>query len=526
MKRLISIIALTVLVFAACNKYENDIQGVTDGAAPEPEMRFVIDFTIKDTDAPDTRVVKDSWVDGDMVYIFFYGMKRYDSKYLELRYNGGQWEATPKGDLTASYLSERSTKKLKAVYLPFGNETDAWRNNNDKWRYKNYFYTYYLISESIDYTIDAEGDIATLSVENGVLPLSMPSNFVHFFLEDDEAYDCGASLRVSHLLPCYFGNISYNYLDVSEYYSGTSSMDPIYGAAIPGYVYEKGGKKGYVFCGKLNSAVIGNLTDYSFTLVKGNRSYSATADAKVLTSKSSVDISGLNWNAIPIEFVDLGLPSGTKWGNLNLGAYTESDMGKSYAWGDVNGYAYMGAEYRFMCTHAFSENNYVFWDKNDYMVYTKYVHEDRTECWNGAGAPDNLLQLETMDDAAYVTNPDWRIPTKEQWAELLDPTYCVWEEEWGPEGYGFRITSVVPGHENESIFLPLTKLLLGYERDSDFNEWQLAYWALDLAPSDYYYGPQSAYALNSSPYYYMSQDNVDIGPLFRNSGMLIRPVSH
>ena len=36
-----------------------------------------------------------------------------------------------------------------------------------------------------------------------------------------------------------------------------------------------------------------------------------------------------------IEYVDLGLPSGTLWANMNVGATQESDSGFYYQWGDT-----------------------------------------------------------------------------------------------------------------------------------------------------------------------------------------------
>jgi hypothetical protein len=37
------------------------------------------------------------------------------------------------------------------------------------------------------------------------------------------------------------------------------------------------------------------------------------------------------------QAVDLGLPSGTKWANMNVGATSESDNGILFVWGDVTG---------------------------------------------------------------------------------------------------------------------------------------------------------------------------------------------
>lgn len=38
------------------------------------------------------------------------------------------------------------------------------------------------------------------------------------------------------------------------------------------------------------------------------------------------------------EYVDLGLPSGTKWATMNVGANTEKDYGNYYQWGAIEPY--------------------------------------------------------------------------------------------------------------------------------------------------------------------------------------------
>ena len=37
-------------------------------------------------------------------------------------------------------------------------------------------------------------------------------------------------------------------------------------------------------------------------------------------------------------YVDLGLPSGTKWAKMNVGASSETDAGLYFAWGETQGY--------------------------------------------------------------------------------------------------------------------------------------------------------------------------------------------
>ena len=46
---------------------------------------------------------------------------------------------------------------------------------------------------------------------------------------------------------------------------------------------------------------------------------------------------GINNNGF--EFVDFGLPSGTLWATMNVGASNPSDYGQYFQWGDTKGYS-------------------------------------------------------------------------------------------------------------------------------------------------------------------------------------------
>ena len=61
------------------------------------------------------------------------------------------------------------------------------------------------------------------------------------------------------------------------------------------------------------------------------------------------------------------------------------------------------------------------------------------------------------DDAATEALHDgWRIPKIEEWRELM--TMCRWDyvDVSGKEGY--VVTSLVEGHEQQSIFLPVDSM--------------------------------------------------------------------
>lgn len=131
------------------------------------------------------------------------------------------------------------------------------------------------------------------------------------------------------------------------------------------------------------------------------------------------------------EFIDLGLPSGTKWANKNLGAENESGTGSYFAWGSTTPVT-LGVI-----------NSIPYYDEDE-DEFTKYNDEDA------------LSTLELSDDAANVILGNGaHIPTEEQWVELIENTNRTWVENYNNSGLGGVIcTSTVSGYTNKSIFLP------------------------------------------------------------------------
>ena len=139
-----------------------------------------------------------------------------------------------------------------------------------------------------------------------------------------------------------------------------------------------------------------------------------------------------------IEFVDLGLS--VKWGNANLGATNgntaESWYGNYYAWGETK-----------------SKTNYV-WDNykyanGNYDKLTKYCSDS---LFGDKGVTDGLTQLVPEDDVATVTNPAWRMPTKEDFEELKAGTTKKWVTNYkGVSGLNGRLFT---GNNGNSLFIP------------------------------------------------------------------------
>ena len=129
------------------------------------------------------------------------------------------------------------------------------------------------------------------------------------------------------------------------------------------------------------------------------------------------------------EYIDLGLS--VKWATCNVGATTPEKYGDYFAWGET----------------YLKENFY--WDTYSYCngsedSQTKYCTDSKY------GIVDNKKILELSDDAANVNwGGRWRMPTRNEFRELIDN--CTWEWTTQNGTNGLKMTSKKNGN---SIFLP------------------------------------------------------------------------
>ena len=140
------------------------------------------------------------------------------------------------------------------------------------------------------------------------------------------------------------------------------------------------------------------------------------------------------------EYVDLGLPSGTKWATMNVGANSETDSGLYFQWGETQGYADAS-------TKAFSWEDY---------KYGKFNSSDATNRgMTKYNREDSKTELDAEDDAAHVNmGGEWHMPTKEQCEELFNTANCTseWVTDYNGSGVnGHLFTSKVNGNK---LFVP------------------------------------------------------------------------
>lgn len=178
------------------------------------------------------------------------------------------------------------------------------------------------------------------------------------------------------------------------------------------------------------------------------------------------------------QAIDLGLPSGTKWANCNVGANKPEEYGDYYAWGETT-----------------TKKEYT---KENYRYYKN---------WEYVNIGDDISG--TQYDVAHVKwGGKWQMPTQEQIKELFDNCKYEWTTLNGVKGEKFT------GPNGNSIFLPAA----GYRWNGYLlivGSWGY-YWSSTQDPgySDYAY------------YLFFCSGNADWGYYYpdRYYGRSVRPV--
>lgn len=134
------------------------------------------------------------------------------------------------------------------------------------------------------------------------------------------------------------------------------------------------------------------------------------------------------------EYVDLGLPSGTLWATMNVGASSPEDYGDAFAWGETTTKDYV------------DWSNYK-WCNGTISTLTKYCSDSS---WGYNGFTDDKTELDPEDDAATANWGEmWRTPSRDQIEELLINCTAECTAMNGVEG--LMLTSSING---SSLFFP------------------------------------------------------------------------
>ena len=201
------------------------------------------------------------------------------------------------------------------------------------------------------------------------------------------------------------------------------------------------------------------------------------------------------------EWVDLGLS--VKWATCNVGANSPEDYGAYFAWGET------------ATKSKYTWETYKFRRKN--LKFSKYNTK------SSFGHVDNITTLqrgekagETVDDVARAKwGGNWRMPTKEEFEELLNLCDKEWTTYKGVNGWKFTSKK----NSSNWIFLPAAdsseggiNRLIGDDHTDD-----LFYWSSSLETKD----PGCAWRLEV----YSKLGKLSICNYVRCIGQSVRPVS-
>ena len=178
-----------------------------------------------------------------------------------------------------------------------------------------------------------------------------------------------------------------------------------------------------------------------------------------------------------VKAVDLGLS--VLWADCNVGGSSESPIGGLYGWADPTG-------------EKTSQNI------ADYVPLRKYLT---------AQIANNITGTE-YDIASVKWGQGWRMPSKDNWKELVEK--CKWTKEKAFQVNGYR----VEGPNGNSIFLPNTGLRFG---EAISNTDAGYYWTSEMAPND----------RECACYYYFNEEKHNDIVSTRNyvySGRAVRPI--
>ena len=190
-----------------------------------------------------------------------------------------------------------------------------------------------------------------------------------------------------------------------------------------------------------------------------------TGYGEVMTFTTTASTGTVNGHA----WVDLGLPSGTRWATCNVGASTPTAYGDYFAWGETT---------------------------------TKTTYNSSTYTYS-----DNPTTLPSSADAATANwGSGWRMPTQTEMQELINNCTVTWTTQNGVNGRLFT------GSNGNSIFLPAA----GYRDGSELYDAVSVgfYWSSSLLSAD------TDYAW----YLYFYSDNYDMGNYDRYYGFTVRAV--
>ena len=214
--------------------------------------------------------------------------------------------------------------------------------------------------------------------------------------------------------------------------------------------------------GSLTNQKIPSGTSYKVSVSGNITGYATPSDSATYSASNGTNASRsitMTYEEVK-DMVDLGLPSGVKWCNHNIGGTNPEDYGYYFSWGNVEGHA-KGSGYNF--------------------------NSSTYNSTPGHSLTGNIAVGDTYDIARNVMGSPWRLPTRVEFKELYDNTDSEWVSNYNNTGVAGRKFMKKSDH-SVYIFFPACGFYngtaLSYEGTYGF------YW------SSTFYSSSDAYYLN------------------------------
>lgn len=212
------------------------------------------------------------------------------------------------------------------------------------------------------------------------------------------------------------------------------------------------------------------------------------------TEKSS--IKGIENNH---QWVDLGLS--VKWATTNIGGSSSEDSGDYFAWGEVK----PKTDYNEVNYFDAAQGENSFKDEIELDNKDEFKEETSFPIFNHVRGYIRITPNSGYDAARVNWGGSWRMPTLEEFEELIEKCKFVWKSNKGVEGFE------VFGPNGQSIFLPASGFMGGKDL---FGKGEKGYYLTNALGNKSY--ACSHLSFSSSIKY--------LTGFYRNWGYTIRPV--
>ena len=385
MKKYLILLLAAAAALVSCGKEILDPEGGNETVQTAP-----VTFNLTANHPGATKAVKAGWESGDAIFVFFTGAAA--PKHLKMTYDGTNWTSAEYNGTTLTVgalgLKNGDTGTMRAVFLPFGSAATVSASGTD-FTFSTTYYAYYLTA-TLSYTV-------TDNKVSGAFNMTIPDNYVQFFIEDSEAADGGYILGTDAVIPVGVASIAADGT-ISETTDKEAKDD------LPGYTYDNGETKGYVFSGKLVDGYNYKHGDdfcyyFAKTKVESDPADNTRADLFVkrenaLESHAAVKLPGQDserWVSVGTDItVVMGYELGT-WYTCNYGASVPEDVGMKCNWADASAAGTLPAQSKFetvsssadrtwMAIHG-KEGLVVKYDGNGFIFLPK-TNEDESNYWS------------------------------------------------------------------------------------------------------------------------------------------------